>query len=144
MKKPLSKSQREIMEVIWQHGELSAAEIRSHLAEAKRSIARETVRTLLTRMEAKGWLFHRVVGRTYLYSAAIPREKSLGQQAMHLVDTIFGGSAESLMSALMDERPLTSEEAEKIAKMIQTAKENAPRKPSSSGKKTARRRQKHD
>src|SRR5262245_23019540 len=75
---PLSDAQREIMEIIWERGELSASSLREIL-ESRRPVARNTVRTLLERMEAKGWLSHREDGRTFYYSAAVPRETSVGQ-----------------------------------------------------------------
>ena len=52
---PLSPSQRQIMEIVWEQGEVSAFELRKLLAP-KRRLARETVRTLLHRMERKGWV----------------------------------------------------------------------------------------
>ena len=51
----LSQSQREIMEIVWDRGEVSAVEVRAILA-SKRALAKNTVRTLLERMEAKGWI----------------------------------------------------------------------------------------
>ena len=118
---PLSSSQREIMEIVWERGEVSAFEVREILAE-RREVARETVRTLMTRMEEKGWLTHRTVGRTYFYSAAIPREANLGQHVLELIDNVCGGSAERMMSALMDHRGLSDEEAQRIQEMIEAAR----------------------
>jgi predicted transcriptional regulator len=66
---PLSPAQLEIMEIIWDKGEVAAVEVRQLLAGG-RELARETVRTMLERMEAKGWLKHRVVGRTFFGSWA--------------------------------------------------------------------------
>ena len=76
---PLSPAQREIMEIIWEKGEVAAVEVRQLLADG-RELARETVRTMLERMEDKGWLKHRVVGRTFFYSAAVPRERHGGPE----------------------------------------------------------------
>ncbi len=118
----LSAAQREIMEIIWQRGELSAFEVRKVLAQ-RREIARETVRTLLARMEEKGWVTHRVVGRTYFYSAAIPQEANLSQRVLEIVDTLCGGSAERLVTALLDHRGLTDEEADRIQAKIDAARE---------------------
>jgi predicted transcriptional regulator len=114
------------MDIIWERGEATALEVRRILAQ-RRPVARETVRTLLSRMEEKGWLTHRVVGRTFLYAAALPREASLGRQVVNLVDTLCGGSAETLMSALLDHRGLTEDEADRIQAMIDAArKKNRP------------------
>ncbi len=118
---PLSSSQREIMEIVWDRGEVSAFEVRDVLA-GRREIARETVRTLLARMEEKGWLEHRVVGRTYFYAASIPRETNVGQRVMEIVDTLCGGSAEKLVTALLDHRGLSDEEADRIQSMIDEAR----------------------
>ena len=118
---PLSKAQREIMEIVWNRGEVSAFEVRKILA-ARRKIARETVRTLLARMEEKGWLKHRVVGRTYFYSAVVPREVTLGRRVLEIVDTLCGGSAEKLVTALLDHRGLSEEEADRIQAMINAAR----------------------
>lgn len=120
---PLSASQKEIMEIVWDRGEVSAFEIRELLAQQHRHVARETVRTVLSRMEDKGWLTHRTVGRTYFYSAAIPKEANLGKQVLDLVDSLCGGSAERLMTALLDHRGLTDAEAERIQAMIDDSRE---------------------
>ncbi|MHC4404014.1 MAG: BlaI/MecI/CopY family transcriptional regulator [Planctomycetota bacterium] len=124
---PLSAAQREIMEIVWDQGEISAFELREILSK-RRPLARETVRTLLRRMEQKGWLEHRVVGRTYFYFAAIPRELNLGHRVLHLVDEMCGGSPERLMSALLDHRGLTDEEADRIGQMIEAARRKKTRR----------------
>ena len=79
---PLSRAQRELMELVWDQGELGVQDATSLLNET-RPVARNTVRTLMERMREKGWLKHRVDGRSYLYSATVPREESLGQR-VHL------------------------------------------------------------
>jgi predicted transcriptional regulator len=111
------------MEIVWERGEVSAFEVRRILA-SRRAIARETVRTLLTRMEEKGWLKHRVVGRTYFYSAVVPREVTLGRRVLEIVDTLCGGSPETLVTALLDHRGLSDEEADRIQAMIAAARKD--------------------
>src|SRR3984893_5520751 len=96
----LSQSQREIMEIVWDRGKVSAIEVREILS-AKRVLAKNTVRTLLERMEAKGWLTHREDGRTYLYAAAQPREASIGQKVLEVVEHLCGGSRATLGAALL-------------------------------------------
>ena len=119
---PLSPAQQEIMEIIWERGEVAAVEVRQLLADG-RELARETVRTMLERMEEKGWLKHRVVGRTFFYSAAFPREATAGQKVIELLDTVCGGSPERLMTALLDYRGLSAEEAARIEAMIKRARD---------------------
>jgi predicted transcriptional regulator len=122
---PLSLAQKEIMEIIWEKGEVAAIEVRELLAGG-REVARETVRTVLQRMEEKGWLKHRVVGRTFFYSSAVTREATAGQKVIELIDTLCGGSPERLMTALLDYRGLSPQEAERIEALIKKSREKKP------------------
>ena len=121
----LSQSQREIMEIVWDRGEVSAIEVRDILSK-KRDLAKNTVRTLLDRMEEKGWLKHREDGRTYLYSAAQPREASIGQKVLEVVEHVCGGSPEELVTALLDYRGLSPQELKRIRSMLDEAKATRP------------------
>ena len=121
----LSQSQREIMEIVWDCGEVSAIEVRDILSK-KRDLAKNTVRTLLDRMEEKGWLKHREDGRTYLYSAAQPREASIGQKVLEVVEHVCGGSPEELVTALLDYRGLSPQELKRIRSMLDEAKATRP------------------
>ncbi len=89
---------------------------------ARRPLARNTVQTMMTRLEAKGWLRHRAVGNAFIYSATVARAKTLGRIVRALVDSAFRGSAEGLIAALLNERGVSDDEAERIRKMIQEAR----------------------
>ncbi len=121
----LSQSQREIMEIVWDRGEVSAIEVRDILSK-KRDLAKNTVRTLLDRMEEKGWLKHREDGRTYLYSAAQPRQASIGQKVLEVVEHVCGGSPEELVTALLDYRGLSPQELKRIRTMLDEAQATRP------------------
>jgi BlaI family penicillinase repressor len=117
----LTPAQGEIMDIIWAADEVSASEVRRILSKS-RAVARNTVRTLLERMEEKGWLTHREEGRTFLYSAAQPRQVTIGQKVKEIVETVCGGSPEALVTALLDYRGLNSEELERIRQMLSQAR----------------------
>lgn len=123
-KQPLSRAQREVMEIIWDKGEASALEVTDLLNET-RPVARNTVRTLMERMEAKGWLSHRNVGRSYVYAAMVPREENLGQRVIEIIDKACGGEPEKLMMALIQYRGLSEDEAKRIREMLDEAKGKA-------------------
>jgi BlaI family transcriptional regulator, penicillinase repressor len=123
----LSLAQNEIMEIVWERGEVAASEVRERLANG-RELARETVRTVLQRMEEKGWLKHRVVGRTFFYSAVVPRDATAGQKVIELIDKVCGGSPERLMTALLDYRGLSTLEADRIEALIKQARDSKPGK----------------
>jgi predicted transcriptional regulator len=116
----LSPAQREIMEIVWQRGEVTANEVRRVLSRT-RKVARNTVRTLLERMEDKGWLEHRAEGRTFLYTAARPRQDAVGQKVREIVETVCGGSPETLVTALLDYRGLRPDELKRIRQLLDQA-----------------------
>lgn len=115
----LSSAEREVMAVVWDRGEVTAREARDALP---RDVARNTVRTLLERMEEKGWVKHREVGRAFVYSAARPREESVGRKVLDVVDDVCGGSPEMLVAALLDYRGLRPGELERIRRLLDEAK----------------------
>lgn len=78
----------------------------------------------MTRLAEKGWLKHRKKGRAFLFRAAVPRETTLRGLVGRLVDTAFSGSAEGLVLAMLEGRGLSSEEADRIRKLIDDAKED--------------------
>ena len=117
----LSPAQQQIMECIWKHGELSVNDVRVLLTQ-KRQVARNTVRTLLERMEEKGWLKHREESRTYFYSAARPKQTTVGEKISDVVERVCGGSPEMLMAALISFRGLTPGELNRIRQMLDDAR----------------------
>jgi BlaI family transcriptional regulator, penicillinase repressor len=120
---PLTDAQREIMEIVWERQEVTVSEVRDALA-ARRQLARNTVQTMIVRLEDKGWLKHREQGRTFVYSANRPRTVSLGAKVAQMVDRLFAGSPEEMVTALIEYRGLTADEAERIRDMIDEAESN--------------------
>jgi BlaI family transcriptional regulator, penicillinase repressor len=117
----LTPAQGEIMEIVWDHEEISASEVRRILRRT-REVARNTVRTLLERIEEKGWIKHREEGRTFLYSAAQPRQVTVGQKVHALIETFCAGSPEALVTALLDYRGLSADELQRIRQMLSRAR----------------------
>ena len=113
----LSQSQREIMEIVWDRGEVSAVEVREILSK-KRELAKNTVRTLLDRMEEKGWLKHREEGRTYVYQPTRSREEEGKNSLRKFVDRVFDGDALLLFQHLLEDQDLSTEDLAALKKMI--------------------------
>jgi predicted transcriptional regulator len=130
---PLTAAQREIMEVVWERGAVTVSDVREALA-GRRDLARNTVQTMMVRLEEKGWLQHREDGRTFVYSANRPRSVSLGARVAQMVDRLFAGAPEEMVTALIEYRGLTAEEAERIRVMIERAE--AGRKPGTRRKRS--------
>lgn len=117
----LPEGQREIMEIVWDQGEVSVFEVREIVGQ-NREISRTAVRTTMERLEEKGWLAHRVIGRTHFYRALVSRDVSLGRQVVDIVDKACGGEPERLMAALMEYRGLTPDEIKRIQSLLERAK----------------------
>lgn len=120
VKPPLSEAQLEIMNVIWDRGEVTVADVWKVLA-ARRKVARNTVLTMLTRLQEKGWVECDEEGHAFRYRPTVAREATLGTMVGRLVDTAFGGSAEGLVLALLHGRGISQEEAKRIRAMIAQA-----------------------
>jgi BlaI family transcriptional regulator, penicillinase repressor len=120
---PLSEAQLEIINVVWDQGTATVGQIWKTLAD-RRSVSRNTVSTMVTRLEEKGWLRHRVVGGTFLYSATHPREKVLPRLVHRLVDAAFQGSAEGLVLTLLEGGRLSADEVERIRAMVEKAEKD--------------------
>src|SRR3954469_9821776 len=100
---PLSEAQIEIMNVVWERGEATVADVWKAVA-SRRKVSRNTVLTMLTRLEEKGWLSCDEEGHAFRYRATVPRDMTLGTMIERLVNSAFGGSAEGLVMALLHGR----------------------------------------
>jgi predicted transcriptional regulator len=117
---PLSEAQLEILNIIWDRGKATVGDVWKVLGR-RRPIARNTVLTMITRLEEKGWLRHRASRGTYYYSVTHPREKVLPRLVGRLVDAAFQGSAEGLVLSLLEGGRLSAEEIERIKAMLDKA-----------------------
>lgn len=117
---PLSEAQLEIINIVWDQGTATVGQIWKALAK-RRLVSRNTVSTMVTRLEEKGWLRHRTVGGTYLFSATRPREKVLPRLVHRLLDAAFQGSAEGLVLTLLEGGRLSAREVERIKAMLEKA-----------------------
>jgi BlaI family transcriptional regulator, penicillinase repressor len=117
---PLSDAQLEILQVVWQNGEIAVSDVWQAIA-ARRPVARNTVLTVMDRLEKRGWLSKRSVGNTHLYRATVTEKATLGEMARRFVDSTFGGSAGALVMALLEGRGISPEEAQRIRKRIDEA-----------------------
>lgn len=113
----LSEAQMEIMEIVWQAEEVTVADVWKTLSN-RRSVSRNTIQTLMARLDERGWLQHRADGKTFFYRAAHQRQAAQRQLVNGLVQSAFGGSADGLVMALLD-NGVTEEEARRIRNLIE-------------------------
>ena len=116
----LTRAQLEIMNVVWDLGQVTVADVLNALAK-QRQVARTTVLTMMRRLEDKGWLRHETKGNYFVYYPTISRKKTAREMVLTLVDTAFAGSAEGLIMALLDARGLSRKESRRIRSLIDKA-----------------------
>jgi predicted transcriptional regulator len=112
----LTVLQRELMQVLWQKGEASASEVLEALRPQKK-LAATTVATLLSRLEKKGVVSHRVEGRTFIYRPKV-EETAVRSSLLDRVKDAFAGDVAALMAQLLDEHDVNSEDLARVRELI--------------------------
>ncbi|HWN83164.1 MAG TPA: BlaI/MecI/CopY family transcriptional regulator [Candidatus Udaeobacter sp.] len=117
---PLSRRERQIMDVLFARGRATAAEIGAAIPDAPSNSA---LRTLLRVLEEKGHAQHEEIGRAYFYSPTVRLETARRSALQHLVDTFFAGSMEDVVSTMLKLRRngIEPEEAARLRRMIEDA-----------------------
>jgi BlaI family penicillinase repressor len=117
----LSKRERQIMDIIYAHGEVTASKVLEVMPE---ELSRAAVRTFLRILEDKGHLAHRQEGREYVFRPTQPRGQ-MGQSAIQrVVDVFFSGSLEQAVAAYLadKENDIDPDELAKMAALIRAAR----------------------
>ncbi|MBV8907190.1 MAG: BlaI/MecI/CopY family transcriptional regulator [Acidobacteriia bacterium] len=117
----LSRRERQIMEVLYQRGKASAAEVREAMEDAPSYSA---VRAMLRVLEEKGHIKHLAEGLKYVYAPVVARDKAKRSALKSLLDTFFQDSPEQVVAALLDvsSKRLTTGELDRMAEMIEKAR----------------------
>ena len=117
----LSRRERQILEILYQKGKASAAEVRESMADAPSYSA---VRAMLRILEEKGHAKHQAEGLKYVYVPCVARDKAKRTAVKHLMETFFNGSPERVVAALLDvsSTRLSGEELDRMAEMIDRAR----------------------
>lgn len=117
----LSEVQLEIMNIAWEQIPCSVADIWNELSE-RRHVSRNTVHTLIVRLEEKGWMRRRTRNGRVTYSPTVSREQNQQHSVRRMVENVFGGSAEGLVLALLNEPSISEKDAQRIQTMIAKAR----------------------
>ena len=118
----LSRRERQIMNIVYETGHATAAEVRDALPDPPSNSA---VRTMLRILEDKGHLHHKQDGPRYIFLPTVPREEARGKALNRIVRTFFDGSAEGAMAALLDLEGgrLDTEALGRLSALIEKARE---------------------
>lgn len=116
-RKALSNLEHQLMEVLWKRGPATAEQIREALPP-RRALKDSTVRTILKRLEEKGYLKHKIDGRAFVYSV-IEKPQSVAVRAVRqILDRFCGGSLEMLLTGLVENEVVDRKELEELANKL--------------------------
>jgi predicted transcriptional regulator len=111
----LGRRELEILHVVWELREATVQDVCDRLA---RPAAYSTILTMMRTMESKGVLSHRVVGRTFVYSAKVSCEH-VRASTLHMIrDSLFGGSAALLVSNMLSQSPMSEEDLAELRLLL--------------------------
>ena len=119
----LTPLELEIMQVLWQAGPCTVAEVQPRL---QAELAYTTVQTMLNVLLRKNKVKRVQEGRAYRYRPAVSRERATGSALNDLVKRMFGGSSEALLMAMVDTRQISAEELARVAQKLATAEKRVP------------------
>jgi BlaI family transcriptional regulator, penicillinase repressor len=123
--KNLGELEQLVMDYVWTNGPCTSEACREALA-SMRPMKESTIRTVLRRIEEKGYVTHTIEGRTFIYRAAELRENVAVRAVKHIIDRFCGGSAEALVLGMVDNQVLDGKQLEILARKV--AQEKARRR----------------
>jgi|SRR5580692_7879618 BlaI family transcriptional regulator, penicillinase repressor len=115
--KNLGDVEQMVMDYIWSHGPSTSEACREQLASS-RPMKDSTIRTVLRRLEEKGYITHETEGRTFIYRAADARQNVAVRAVKSIIDRFCGGSAEQLVLGMVDNAVLDRKQLERLAQKI--------------------------
>ena len=116
-RRPLTELQQAILDRLWSTGSATADQIRAALLPAHQ-LKDSSVRTLLRRLEARGYVSHRLDGKTFVYEATMAPTRVAAHSVRQIIDRFWSGSVEQFLTGMVDEKILTPAEIARLAKRI--------------------------
>jgi BlaI family transcriptional regulator, penicillinase repressor len=114
----LGKRERQIMEIVYRLGRATAAEVLADLPDAP---SYSSVRGMLRHLEGKGYLRHKRDGIRYVYLPTSPKLEVRASALSHVVRTFFDGSVSTAVAALLESKPLSQDEYERLSRLLNEA-----------------------
>lgn len=103
------------MAIVWKRRSVTAAQVREALAQP---LTNATVRTLLRRLEAKGYVRHTIAGRSFVYEPRVEASQAATGAVRRLVQRFFGGSTSKLLAGLVDEGLIAPREVAALSRRL--------------------------
>jgi len=116
-KKSLTEAEHRLMQVIWDRGPSTVAEVHEALPAAL-GLAYSTVLTTMRILEEKGWLSHTKDGRAFVYQAVVDRQEAGRHAVRDLLDKFFGNRADLLVLNMIENEEISPAELSHLKKLI--------------------------
>jgi BlaI family transcriptional regulator, penicillinase repressor len=116
-RRPLTELQQAILDFIWERESATSEQVRKALRSTF-PLTDSSVRTLLRRLEARGYLTHSVDGKVFVYSAAEAPRSIAARAVRHIIDRFCGGSVEQFLIGMVDENVLSAKELDRLARKV--------------------------
>jgi len=117
MRRPLTDLQQAILDYIWTHGPSTSEQLREGL-RPKHPLKDSSIRTLLRRLEERGYLTHTAEGKVFVYNATSRRTSVAARAVKQIIDCFWSGSAEQFLAGMVDEKVLSAEAIRRLAKKV--------------------------
>jgi len=116
----LSRRERQIMDILYERGSVTAAEVLESLADPPSYSA---VRAALRILEEKGHIIHKREGQKYVFRTVVSRRRAQKKATQRLLKTFFEGSTAKAVTALIEDgKSLDADELDRIAMLIDRAR----------------------
>jgi BlaI family transcriptional regulator, penicillinase repressor len=125
VKPPLSGFEHEVMHALWSSGPSSVEVVHSRVARG-RDVKEVTTRTVLRRLEQKGYLEHDIAGRAFIYRAVEAPRNLAARAVRQVIDRLCHGSVEELVSGLVESDALSEDELKALEDGIRARARNKP------------------
>jgi BlaI family penicillinase repressor len=120
-RRPLTDLQQAILEYLWSNGSATAEQIREAL-RPRHVLKDSSVRTLLRRLEARGFVSHFVKGKVFVYQAEVPQRSIAARAVQQIIDRFCSGSVEQFLAGMVDEKVLSIDEIRRLARKVGKSK----------------------
>jgi predicted transcriptional regulator len=128
----LTDLQLAIMRILWENAEATVVEVQNRL-RPERDLAQTTIATLLTRLEKRGVVEHRLDGRQFVYRPLVTEQDVRRSMVSELTDLLFDGSSAALMTHLLRSREMQPGDLDRVRQMIADADDQSPNANASTG-----------
>ena len=115
----LGELEQAVMQLVWAGRATTAEAVREQLP---RRLKESTVRTVLRRLEEKGYVTHTVDGRTYVFRAVEPRARVAAKAVRRIVERFCNGSVEEVVVGMMDAKMFDQRQLDMLREKIEKAK----------------------